>query len=60
MLKSYFKSSELTIKLKRYIDRLCNKIYTITATIEEAEHGKGAYAKAQALKKDPPNADKVE
>jgi DNA-directed RNA polymerase subunit RPC12/RpoP len=38
----------------------CGKKYTITSVIEEAEHGKGAYAKAQRLKKDPSAIDKVD
>ena len=31
----------------------CGKTYTVTSVVEEAEHGKGAYAKAQKLKKTP-------
>jgi len=38
----------------------CKTIYTITSIIEESFHGKGAYAKAQELKKDPPRLNKVE
>ncbi len=38
----------------------CEKRYVVTAVCEEASQGEGAYAKAQAIKKDPPDEDTVE
>jgi len=38
----------------------CGKKYTIISIAEEAKHGKGAYAKAQKIKKRLLDIDKVE
>lgn len=38
----------------------CGKRYTITSVCEEASQGNGAYARAQAMKKDPLSKGEVE
>lgn len=38
----------------------CGKKFTIISVAEVAERGKGAYAKAQKLKKNPSNTDQVD